>query len=133
MFNLYIKTWVNTVKNEKFNCFGYVYDFSFKPGNWFQIADDTAIGRSSEEDNQLWINCFIKWCLRADISSRTDKCLAFSVNKVGTTSCQYCPYLIINDEKIPSLKIDYIYTYLVKDFNFGMDCMKIKHNIIDDT
>ena len=35
LFNLCINTLVNTVKNEKLNCFGYVYDFSFKPRNWF--------------------------------------------------------------------------------------------------
>ena len=33
LFNLCINTLVNTVKNEKLNCFGYVYDFSFRPRN----------------------------------------------------------------------------------------------------
>ena len=61
LFNLCIKILVNTVKNEKLNCFGYVYDFSFKPCNWFQFADDTAIVTSSEKDNQVLMNSFIKW------------------------------------------------------------------------
>ena len=76
-FNLYINTLVNTVKNEKLNCFGYVYYFSFKPRNWFQFADDTAIVASSDEDNQLLINDFIKWCMWADLSFRIDKCHVF--------------------------------------------------------
>ena len=68
LLNLCIKTLVNIVKNEDVNCFGYAYDFSFKPFKWFQIAYDTAIITIPEEDNQLWINCFIKYCIRADLS-----------------------------------------------------------------
>ena len=36
LFYLCICTLVNTVKNDKLNCFVYVYDFPFKPCNWFQ-------------------------------------------------------------------------------------------------
>ena len=39
LLNLRINTLINTVKNIKLNCFGYVYDFSFKSRNWFQFAD----------------------------------------------------------------------------------------------
>ena len=132
LFNLCTNTLVNTVKNEKLNYFGYVYDFSFKPRNWFQFADDTAIVTSSEEDNQLLINGFIKWCTWADLSVRIDKCHVFGIKKIGTKSCQYCPYLSINRERIPPVKINDSFTYLGKDFNFGMDCTKIKDNIIDN-
>ena len=62
LFNLCIKALVNTVKNEKLNCFGYVYDFPFKPRNRFQFADGTAILTSSEKDNQILMNGFMKWC-----------------------------------------------------------------------
>ena len=41
LLNLCIITLVNTVKNEKPNCLGYVYIFPFKPKNWFQFADNT--------------------------------------------------------------------------------------------
>ena len=53
----------------------------------------------------------------------------YSVLK-GTKSCQYCPYVTINCERIPLVKIDDSFTYLGKNFNFGMDCIKIKGNII---
>ena len=86
-----------------------------------------------EEDNQLLINGFIKWCTWADLLVRRDKCLVFGIKKIGTKPCENCPYLIINCERIPSVKRDDSFTYIRKDFNFGMDCTKIKDNIIDDS
>ena len=83
LLNLCINNLVNTVKNEKLNCFGNVYDFSFKPRNWFQFADDTATVTSSEEDNQLLINRFIKWCTWRDLSVRIDKCHIFGIKKMA--------------------------------------------------
>ena len=132
LFNLHINTLVNTVKNKKPNCLGYVYDFSFKSRNWFQLSDDTAIVASPEEDNQFLISGFIKWCTWTDLSVRIDKCHVFDIKKNGTKSCQYCPYLTINRERIPPVKADDSLTYPGKDFNFGVDCTKIKDNIIDD-
>ena len=83
LFNLCINNLVNTVKNEKINCFGNVYNFSFKPRNWFQFTDDTATVTSSEEDNQLLINRFIKWCTWRDLSARIDKCHIFGIKKMA--------------------------------------------------
>ena len=40
------------------------------------------------------------------------------LKKIGTKSCQYCPYLSINRERIPPVKIDDSSTCLGKDFNF---------------
>ena len=132
LFNLCINTLVNTGENEKLNCFSYIYDFSFKSHNWFQFADDNATVTSLEEDHQLLINGFIKWCPWTELSVLIDKCHVFGIKKIGTKSCQYCPYLIFNCERIPPVKIDDSFTYLGKDFNFGMNCTKIKDNIIDD-
>ena len=87
---------------------------------------------SLEEDNQLLINGFIKWCTWADLSVRIDKCHVFGIKKVGTKSFQYCPYLSINRKRNPPVKINDSFTYLGKDFNFGMDCTKIKDNITDN-
>ena len=53
-------------------------------------------------------------------------------HEIGTKPCQYCPYLSINRERTPPVKIDDSFRYLGKDFSFGMDCTKIKGNIIDD-
>ena len=83
LFNLCISTLVNTAKNEKLNCFGYVYGFSITPHNWFRFSDDTAIGKSSKEDNQLLINSFIKWCTWVDLSFRIGKCHVFGIKKLA--------------------------------------------------
>ena len=50
------------------------------------------------------------------------------LKKNGTKSCQYCPYLTINPERIPPVKADDSLTYPGK----GVDCTKIKDNIIND-
>ena len=122
---------VSTVKNEKLNCYGYIYDFSIKACNWLQFADDTAIVTSSEDDNQLLMNGFIKWCTWADLSTHRQ------VSRIRHKKNCYeilsiLSLLSINFERILPLKIDDSFTYLGKDFNFGMDCTKIKDNIIGD-
>ena len=122
---------VNTVKNEKLNCFGYIYDFSIRPCNWLQFADDTAIVTSSEDDNQLLMNGFIKWCTWADLSTHR-KVSRIRHKKNCYEILSILSLLSINFERILPLKIDDSFTYLGKDFNFGMDCTKIKDNIIGD-
>ena len=72
------------------------------------------------------INGFIKWCTWADLSVRIDKCHVFDIKKIGTKSCQYCPYLSINRERILPVNIGDSFKYFGKYFNFNIDCMNIK-------
>ena len=52
LFNLVINTLINTIKQSKINCIGYVYDGTLAPKHWMQFADDTALVTSLESDNQ---------------------------------------------------------------------------------
>ena len=43
IFNLCVNTLVNTIKDERIKCLGYVYNITLPQRHWFQFADDTAI------------------------------------------------------------------------------------------
>ena len=53
LFNLIVDTLIKTIKSEKVECMGYVYNGPLSPKHWFQFADDTAIVTTLERDNQL--------------------------------------------------------------------------------
>ena len=52
LFNLCFNTLIQTVKQRKVNCLGYVFDYTLPPRHWLQFADDTAIATSCVQDNQ---------------------------------------------------------------------------------
>ena len=60
-FNLVTNTLINTIKQEKLNCIGYIYDGCIPPKHWLHFADDTAIATALESDNQHLVNAFTKW------------------------------------------------------------------------
>ena len=119
-----------TVKQEKLKCTGYIYENSMSPKNGFQFADDTSIVTALEEDNQLLLNLFAKWCVWADFIIRIDKCHSFAIKKTKTASSQYLPYLTIMNERIPPVPLNESFTYLGKSFNFSMDNTIAKENIL---
>ena len=81
LFNLIVNTLINTIKSEKVECIGYVYNGALSPKHWFQFADDTAIVTALERDNQLLCNAFLKWSTWADVIIRVDKCHIFGIKK----------------------------------------------------
>ena len=129
LFNLCINTLITTIKDEKLNCFGYVYDNCSIPRNWFQFADDTAIVTGSVEDNQLLLNTFTKWCTWADLIIRVDKCHTFSMKKSSSKSSQFNPYVKIKGQIVAPIEQGKSFIYLGKEFNFGMNCSNIKTEI----
>ena len=67
LFNLCFNTLIQTVKQWKVNCLGYVFDYTLQPRHWLQFADDTAIATSSVQDNQYLLNLFTNhmiWIVR---------------------------------------------------------------------
>ena len=60
LINLIVNTLINTIKSERVECLGYVYNGVLSPKHWFQFADDTAIVTALERDNQLLCNTFLK-------------------------------------------------------------------------
>ena len=129
LFNLVVNMLINSIKQGKTSCIGYVYDGCISPKHWMQFADDTAIVTSLESDNQHLINALSKWASWAGLLVRVDKCKSFAMKKVSTSTVQYEPYLTVNDERIPPVELNDQMTYLGKDFNFLMSCDHIKNQL----
>ena len=127
LFNLCFTTFIQHIKSDQFRQCGFFTKsivngslFSLRPINWFQFADDAAVICGQECENQLLLNRFTLWCQWADMIIRVDKCITFGIKKTATKSIQYQPKLLINNKKIPHVKIGESFKYLGRYFDFGM-------------
>ena len=126
LFNLTVNTLINTVKSEKVEYMGYVYQGCLSPKHWFQFADDITIVTALGKDNQLLCNGFMKWTTWTDLIVRDDKCHTFGIKKTKTKSDQFQPFIRIRNKRIPPIENGKSFTYLGKDFNCSMNCDEIK-------
>ena len=60
-FNLCFNTFIHYISDRKFQQFGFSLG-SLHPTHWFQFADDAAVITSLENENQLLLNHFSRWC-----------------------------------------------------------------------
>ena len=132
LFNLVINTLIATIKQDKLNCMGYVYDYALAPKHWMQFADDTALVTALESDNQYLCNAFVKWSTWAGLVIKVSKCHAFGMKKVKTDFTQYKPYITISKVPIPPVELNENFTYLGKDFSLTMICDHVKNELIQD-
>ena len=129
LFNLCFNTLIQTVKQRKVNCLGYVFDYTLQPRHWLQFADDTAIATSCVQDNQYLLNLFTKWSVWANFVVRVDKCKSFGITKKVSQSVQFEPNLVICREKIPAVESNKSFEYLGKQFNFEMRSNEVQEEL----
>ena len=96
-----------------------------------ETADDAAAVTCLENENQLLLNVFSRWCLWADMVIRVDKCHSFGIKKKGTMSIQYKPKLYLNNLLIKAIEIDDYFTYLGRHFDFKMTNNQHKKELIE--
>ena len=132
LFNLVINTLIATIKQDKLNCMGYVYDYALAPKHWMQFADDTALVTALESDNQYLCNAFVKWSTWAGLVIKVSKCHVFGMKKVKTDITQCKPYITISKVPIPPVELNENFTYLGKDFSLTMICDHVKNELIQD-
>ena len=120
LFNMIINTFIQSLKQEKYQTFGASVLDGFAPRNWFQFADDAAATTALESENQLLVNLFSRWCNWADLIIRPDKCHSFGMRKSNTKSIQYSPKIYINNELVKSVKPEESFLYLGRYFDFNM-------------
>lgn len=132
LFNLCFNTLLRTIDVERIKLMGYHFDEYLKPRHWFQFADDTAIVTSSQEDNQLLLNVFSKWCTWSGLIVRVDKYMTFGIRKNNTSSVQYKPYLKISNVMVPQVGINERFKYLGKEFCFSMETDFVKSDLEQD-
>ena len=102
------------------------------PRHGFQFADNSAITASTEKDKQLLLNVFNKWCNWAALIKCVDKCSSFEIKKNGNLSAKFKPYFKVNNEVIPSVKLNETFTYLGKTFPDIMSLDKVKSELTSD-
>ena len=57
----------------KFHQFGFYTNF-LNSVHWFQFADDAAVVTGPENENQILLNHFSRWCSWANLHIRVDRC-----------------------------------------------------------
>ena len=130
-FNMVINTFIEFIKNEKYQQFGYNFIKYMIPRHWYQFADDAAVVTGLEHENQVLFNAFNRWCTWADMIIRVDKCHSFGMKKVGSSSRQYKPKLYINNELIPAIEINESFKYLGRHFDYSMSNQEHRDNLCD--
>ena len=120
LFNMIINTFIQSLKQDKFQTFGARVLSGFGPRNWFQFADDAAAVTSLESENQLLVNLFSRWCNWSDMEIRPDKCHIFGMKKSNTKSIQFSPKIYINNVLVKALKEEESFLYLGRYFDFDM-------------
>ena len=130
-FNMVINTFIQFIKNEKYQQFGYNFITYMIPRHWYQFAEDAAVVTGLEHENQVLLNPFNSWCTWADMVIRVDKCHSFGMKKLGSSSRQYKPKLYINNELIPAIDINESFKYLGRHFDYSMSNQAYKDNLCD--
>ena len=102
------------------------------PHHWFQFVDHSALVTSTEEDIQLLLNVFTKWCTWASLIIKVSKCKTYGIRKYSSKSIQIKPYLRTNNELLPPIKISELFVYLGKEYSFYIKPGKIKETLLKD-
>ena len=63
MLNLIISTFIQSVKHEQYEHFGYKFMRYSTTRHWYQFADDAAVISGLESENQILLNLFSRWCM----------------------------------------------------------------------
>ena len=129
LFNLCFNTFIQHIKSEKYQQFGFSYKL-LNPIHWFQLAHDAAVITGQESENQHLLNRFAIWCQWSDMIIRVDKCSTFGIKKALTKSVQYLPKLIINKSIIPAIESGKSFCYLGRYFNHEMTNNEHKSELV---
>ena len=115
-----INTFIQSLKQEKYQSFGTRVLKGFAPRNWFQFADDAAATTALESENQLLLNLFSRWCNWVDMLIQPDKCHSFAMKKKNTKSVQYSPKIYIHNELVKTIKPGESFLYLGRHCDYDM-------------
>ena len=132
LFNMIINTLIKTIDEERIRCMGYNFCNSLEPRNCFQLPNDSTFVTSTEQDSQLLLKLFTKWCKWANLIVRVDNCKTFGIKKNGTLSIQFKPCFRFNNEFISPVKMGDHFIYLGKSFSFDMNNADIKAELVTD-
>ena len=119
-FSLCFNTFIRYISDQKFKQFGFSTS-SLHPIHWFQVVDDAAVITGLENEDQILLNHFTRWCTWANMIIRVDTCSTFGIRKPSISSIQYLPKLFLNQVTVPTVEIGKSFKFLGRFFNFPMD------------
>ena len=120
IFNIVMNAFIQYIRNEFFQQFGYQFLKHFIPRHWLQFADDAAAITGQESENQTLLNAFNRWCRWCHMIMKVEKCHSFGMKKCQTQCIQIKPKLYLNNNLINPVKIDESFVYLGRYFDFNM-------------
>ena len=126
-------TFIQYTKSQNFQQLGFKFKANFEPRHWFQFADDASVISGTEQENQILLNAFTRWCQWSMMIIRVDKCKTFGMAKIGSQCKQYLPKLFLNNELVPQVKLEESFTYLGRHFNYAMDDADHKSHVQERT
>ena len=130
IFNMCSNTLIRTTENEKIKLMGYNYTNALTPRHGFRFADDTAIATAIQGNSKALLNVLSKRCQWAKFLICVSKWECFGIKKNGKQSSQLKPYLKVNNEMIPAVKLNDSFVYLGKEFSFDMSNENVKHDLM---
>ena len=119
-FNLCFNTFIRYIADQKCKQFGFAVN-TLNPTHWFHFAEDAAVITDLENENQILLNHFTRWCNCSGMKIRVDKCNTFGTKKSTTSSVQFLPKLIINNSLVSTVERNNSFKYIGRFINFSMD------------
>ena len=92
-----------------------------------------AVISGLKSENQICLNLFSRCCSWTDMIITVDNCHSFGMKKSGTSSKQFQPKLFVNNELIPPVKQDELFTCLGRRFDYKMTSNQHKDDLLPDT
>ena len=83
LFNMVIQAIIKILDDKKAKCMGYNHYEIMSPRYWFQFANDSVFVTSKEEDSQLLLNVFTKWCTWASLIIKVSKCKTSGIKNMA--------------------------------------------------
>ena len=120
MFNMVMNTFIQFIRNEFFQQFGYQFLKHFIPRHWLKFTDDVAAITKQESENQTLLNAFNRCCTWSQMIIKVEKCHSFGMKKCQKKCIQIKLKLYLKNKLINSVKIDESFVYLGQNFDFNM-------------
>ena len=123
-------TFIRYISAENFQNLGFKQNSNINPRHWLQYADDASIKTGFEQEHQILLIAFSRWCEWSMMIIRVDKCKTFGTAKRGTQSKQFLSKMYVKNKLIPQVKLGGSFTYLGRHYNFQVDETKHRKNAL---
>ena len=104
IFNMVMNTFIQYIRNQYFQQFGYQFLKHFTPRHWLQFPDDAVAITGQESENQTLLNASDRCCTWSHMIIKVAKCHSFGMKKCKPKCEQIKPKLYLNNKLIKPVK-----------------------------